>query len=578
MGIVGDYMDIKMLYLSSIIIISLILIAVFFVVYKRKKYKDLREKLEELERQRNLIVATPVMTELDKIKVIVKNDQLEDKYNEWQKRYDVIKNERYGEITDKLLDVDNLIEQREYNSAREAVSFLEMEIYKLRVSTDNLLDEIREVTMSEERNRAIVTKLKSRFRELERTLNNNKSAYGDVVTNIELQFENIEKKFSDFEEIMEHNDYEEVVGLVKVLDEMIAHMGVVIEELPDLILLTDKILPARIKEVNDTYDRLVARDYPLDYMKVPYNILQIEKKLNDIKTRIKILNLEDSMFELKTFLDYLDGLLNDFDKEKRAKRSFDEIAKSFKQKLERVNKIVSDIYDQLDDIKSMYDLKDDDLKDLEIVNKDLYKANNDFNNIIGDLKNKKEPYSKLKDRVAKIANGFGTIEENLNTCLKSLGSMHDDEMRAREQLEEITELLKKCKLKIRKNPLPIISNNYFVELSEANDAIYEIIKELKKTPITIKTLNIRVDTARDLSLKLYSTTNEMIKTARLSEMTIMYGNRYKPVDKDIEQGLDIASQLFFKGNYKKSLETAIAAINIIEPDIHKKMLNLYKDE
>ena len=58
----------------------------------------------------------------------------------------------------------------------------------------------------------------------------------------------------------------------------------------------------------------------------------------------------------------------------------------------------------------------------------------------------------------------------------------------------------------------------------------------------------------------------------------MYGNRYKPVDKDIEQGLDIASQLFFKGNYKKSLETAIAAINIIEPDIHKKMLNLYKDE
>lgn len=571
-------MDIKMLYLSSIIIISLILIAVFFVVYKRKKYKDLREKLEELERQRNLIVATPVMTELDKIKVIVKNDQLEDKYNEWQKRYDVIKNERYGEITDKLLDVDNLIEQREYNSAREAVSFLEMEIYKLRVSTDNLLDEIREVTMSEERNRAIVTKLKSRFRELERTLNNNKSAYGDVVTNIELQFENIEKKFSDFEEIMEHNDYEEVVGLVKVLDEMIAHMGVVIEELPDLILLTDKILPARIKEVNDTYDRLVARDYPLDYMKVPYNILQIEKKLNDIKTRIKILNLEDSMFELKTFLDYLDGLLNDFDKEKRAKRSFDEIAKSFKQKLERVNKIVSDIYDQLDDIKSMYDLKDDDLKDLEIVNKDLYKVNNDFNNIIGDLKNKKEPYSKLKDRVAKIANGFGTIEENLNTCLKSLGSMHDDEMRAREQLEEITELLKKCKLKIRKNPLPIISNNYFVELSEANDAIYEIIKELKKTPITIKTLNIRVDTARDLSLKLYSTTNEMIKTARLSEMTIMYGNRYKPVDKDIEQGLDIASQLFFKGNYKKSLETAIAAINIIEPDIHKKMLNLYKDE
>ena len=571
-------MDIKTLYLSSIIIVALILIAVFFIMHKRKKYKDLREKLDELERQRNLIVATPIITELDKIKVIVKNDQLEDKYNEWTKRYDIIKNERYSEITDKLLDVDNLIESRNYKEARDRVVDLEMEIYKLRVSTDNLLDEIREVTMSEERNRAIVTKLKSRFRELERTLNNNKAAYGDVVTNIELQFENIEKNFADFEDVMEQNEYEEVVGLVKVLDEMIAHMGVVIEELPDLILLTDKILPARIKEVNDTYDKLNAKDYPLDYMKVPYNILQIEKKLNNIKTRIKILNLEDSMFELKTFLDYLDGLLNDFEIEKRAKKVFDETARSFKIKLEKVNKIVTDIYNQLDDIKNMYNLNSEDLNDLEAVNKDLYNANNEFNNIIGDLKNKKAPYSKLKDRIAKLSSNFGTIEENLNMCLKSLGSMHDDEMRAREQLEEITELLKKCRLKIRKNPLPIVSNNYFVELSEANDAIYEIIKELEKTPITIKTLNIRVDTARDLSLKLYSTTNEMIKTAKLSEMTILYGNRYKPVDKDIEQGLDIAGQLFFKGNYKKSLETAIAAINIIEPDIHKKMLNLYKDE
>lgn len=571
-------MDIKTLYLSSIIVLGLIILIIFIVVFKRKKYKDLREKLNELERQRNLIVATPVMTELDKIKVIVKNEQLEDKYNDWKKRYDIIKNNRYSEITDKLLDVDNLIESKEYKSAKTAIINLEMEIYKLRVSTDNLLDEIREITMSEERNRAIVTKLKTRFRELERTLNNNKSAYGDVVTNVELQFENIEKKFSDFEEIMEQNDYDEVVGLVKVLDEMIAHMSVVIEELPDLILLTDKILTNRIKEVNDTYDKLVARDYPLDYMKVPYNILQIEKKVNDIKTRIKILNLEDSMFELKTFLDYLDGLLNDFEMEKRSKKVFDETAKVFKIKIEKVNKIVTDIYNQLDDIKSMYDLNSEDLAELESINKELYKSNNEFNSIIGDLKNKVQPYSKLKTRISKLASGFGKIEEDLNLCLKSLGSMHDDEVRAREQLDEITELLKKCKSKIRRNPLPIISNNYFVELSEANEAIYEIVKELEKTPITIKTLNIRVDTARDLSLKLLSTTNEMIKTAKMSEMTIIYGNRYKPIDKDIEKGLDVASQLFFKGNYKKSLETAIAAINIIEPDIHSKMLNLYKDE
>ena len=571
-------MDIKKLYIIGIVTIIVIMCIVCFIAIKRRQRKQLREKLDELERQRNLIVATPVMTELDKVKVIINNSELESKYKDWTKRYDIIKNQRYEEITDKLLEVDNLLEDNDYKESKVAIVNLEMEIYKLRVSTDNLLDEIREVTMSEERNRAIVTKLKSRFRELERTLESNKSAYGDVVNNIELQFENIEKKFSDFEEVMEQNEYEEVVSLVKVLDEMIAHIGVVVEELPDLILLTDKILPNRIKEVRDTYEKLVAKDYPLEHMKVPYNLEQIENKVNDIKTRIKILNLEDSMFELKTFLDYLDNLFTDFEIEKKSKKLFDETAKAFKIKLQKVNRIVTDIYNQLDDIKNMYNLDSEDLADLEQINRELYKVNNKFNDIIGDLKNKNFPYSKLKDRIMHLSSGFGKIEDDLNLCLKSLGSMHDDEMRAREQLDEITELLKKCRAKIRHNPLPIISNNYFVELSEANDAIYEIVKELEKTPITIKTLNIRVDTARDLSLKLYSTTNEMVKTAKLCEMSIMYGNRYKPIDKDIEEGLDVAGQLFMKGNYKKSLETALAAINIIEPDIYKKMLHLYKED
>lgn len=571
-------MSIKTIYLLSIISIVLILLVVFIVVYKRNKVKSLKDKLEELERQRNLIVATPVPAELSKIDVIVKNAKLEDKYEDWKKRYNVIRKKRYSEITDKLLEVDSLVETREYKEARSAIVDLEMEIYKLRVSADNLLDEIREVTMSEERNRTIVTKLKARFRELEKTLENNKDAYGNVAQNIELQFENIEKKFSDFEDVMERNEYEEVVGIVKVLDEMIAHIGTVIDELPDLLLLINKVLPARIKEAKDTYDNLSKHDFPLDYLKVPYNIEQIENKINDINTRIKILNLEDSMFELKTFLDYLDNLFNDFELEKKSKKLFDETAKVFKSKLQKVNKVVADIYRQLDDIKSMYNLGSDDLNDLEKLNSDLYQVNQEFNKIIGDLKDKKVPYSKLKDRIAKLANNFGSIEENLNVCLKSLGSMHDDELRAREQLNEITELLKKCRKTIRKNPLPIISNNYFVELNEANDAIYEIQKELDKTPITIKTLNIRVDTARDLSLKLYSTTNEMVKTAKLSEMTIMYGNRYKPVNKEIEKGLDLAGQLFFKGNYKRALETAISAINIIEPDIHKKMMSLYKEE
>ena len=571
-------MNTNVLYIITGIVLGLIAILVLFIVFKRRKVKKLKDSLSEIEVQRNFIVSTPILSELAKIDVILKNDKLALKKDEWNERYKYIKEDRFKAITDMIIEAENLIETKKYKEAKTYILNLEMEIYKLRVSTDNLLDEIKEITMSEERNRSIITKLKYKYRELERKLSTNKEAYKDAYKYIELQLENIEKKFLDFEDIMENNEYTEVSSLVKVIDDMIAHIGTVIEELPDLLLLTDKIIPERIKEVNDVYLKMIEKGYPLGFLKLEYNITQIENKIKEILDRVRILNIEDSMFELKTFLDYLDNVLNDLDLEKASKRKFDELAKEFKAKLMKVNKIVTDIYNQLEDIKSMYDLQEEDLDDLENVNKRVYETNKDYNAIMIALKEKKEPYSVLKEKLTKLSNKFEYIEEDLSTSLKSLGSMHDDEVRAREQLDEISKLLKNCRTKIRTYTLPIISSNYYTELAEANDAIYEIVKELEKTPITIKTLNIRVDTARDLALKLYNTTNEMIKTAKLSEMTIVYGNRYKPLDTDIEKGLDEASRLFFKGNYKKALEIAITSIKIVEPDIYKKMLSLYKNE
>ncbi len=565
------------LYLVSIISASIIFIIVICFLIKRSRIRGLRKQLDELERQRNLIVGTPVMVELSKVESILTNEKLEEKYEEWKNRYEVIKNERFSKITDMLLEADSYLDSGKISEVKDIIVNLEMEIYKIRVSCDNLLNEIREITMSEERNRAVITKLKAKFRELERTFDSNRDAYGEVYKYIELQFENIEKKFQDFEIVMNNNEYTEVINSVKVLDDMIAHISTVVEEVPDLVLLTEKILPTRIKEVETVYNNMVNAGYPIDYLNVPYNIEQINNKINDIEDKLKILNIEDSLFELKTFLDYLDGVLNDFDVEKRARKVFDDIASLFKEKIVKVNKIITDIYNQLEDIKSMYNLDSDDLASLENFNKSLFEVNNEYNIIVGKLKNKEEPYSILKDEIEILSKRFENIEEELNNCLKSLGSMQEDEMRAREQFTEITELLKKCRSNIKSYKLPIIANNYFVELAEAQDAVNEIEKELSKSPITIKTLNIRVDTARDLSFKLYNTTNEMIKTAKLSEMTIVYGNRYKPLDPDIERGLDVASQLFFKGDYTKALETAIASINVVEPDIYNKMLNVYKN-
>ena len=41
---------------------------------------------------------------------------------------------------------------------------------------------------------------------------------------------------------------------------------------------------------------------------------------------------------------------------------------------------------------------------------------------------------------------------------------------------------------------------------------------------------------------------------------------------EVDFGLSKAESAFLKGNFKSSLENAISAINIVEPGIHKKLL------
>ena len=157
-------------------------------------------------------------------------------------------------------------------------------------------------------------------------------------------------------------------------------------------------------------------------------------------------------------------------------------------------------------------------------------------------------------------------------ALHSLGGLEEDESRAREQLVEITEIMRKGKEKVYTYNLPVIPQYYYVQIDEAEAAIEEMIKELNMQPISIKTLNIRVDTARDLVLKVYNTANQIVKTAAMAEMAVVYGNRYRTVNKGMNEALRKAEDFFYKGEYKKSLESTLQALNSVEPGVSEKLL------
>ena len=231
---------------------------------------------------------------------------------------------------------------------------------------------------------------------------------------------------------------------------------------------------------------------------------------------------------------------------------------------------------KLKDIKYSYDLKDEDVEIVFKIKEELASERGEYDDLIEDGRSKNFSYSHLNKHMDALNIKVLKTEEKLDIALRTLGSLKEDELRAREQLDEMKGILNDAKMLMKSFKLPFIPEVYFIELSEATEAISNMIHELEKTPISIKVLNTRVDTARDLVLKFYNTTKEMIKTAKMAETAIVYGNRYRAVEESVALGLAKAENAFIKGNYKLSLESSIHAINIIEPGIYKKLMDEYQ--
>lgn len=567
----------NVLIIVTIYLVILVLFTVIVLVRINKRNKKIRNSISDLEREKNLVLSAPVLSELSKVEALVRDDKLRYKYDNWQKRFDDIRNVSMPEITDMLLDADNYAEKRDYKKLRTLLADVELRIYKLKEKTDKLLGEIKEITLSEEKNRSQIVKLKTKYREIKADFEKNKAEYTLVNNQIELQFENIEKRFQEFEIVMEKKDYDEINYLVKGISDMIEHMEYVIKEVPAILIMCNELIPGKIEEISNIYIKMTRESYQLDYLNVEYNIKETQKKIKNILDRVKVLNLEDVIFELKTIINYYDALFNDFEQEKIARKTFDSKMKSFKAKLIRTNKTITGIMSELNDLKSTYALSNDDVKRLNVINTEIGNIKVSYNDLMDCSKNHSFPYSKMVKELEILVIKVSKIDETLNYDLKAIGSMRDDELRAKEQLDSIKDLLKKSRNRIRLYNIPVVPDNYYIELKDASDAIKEIQKELKKKPINIETLNIRVDTARDLAFKVFNTTNDLLKTVVMLEETMVYGNRYRSTKEKVNEGLNMAEKLFYQGSYKRALEITMNTIDYVEPGIHNKIMKAYEN-
>lgn len=547
-------------------LIALVLFSVLtlFVASKRKKGKY-KKKLEELEKEKNLIVSAPILSEIAKIEEFVKNEKLENRIKTWQSEFEYIQTNEINRINDLIFQLDMSVDTKSAKETLIKIARIELEIFKVRSRTNMLLKRVQEITLSEEKNRGVLTRHKSSYRELLATFNKHKKEYGEFKNIIKLQFENIEKRFNDFEEQMEQNNYDDIIHIINALDKTLKHMVVVLEEVPSITLLANIIIPKKISTLKNVTKEMEDEGFVLDYLNIDYNIEESAKKISTILEKAKILNLEDAVFELKTISNYFDNLFRDLDNERKDKLNFDTGKNKLRLKIEKLSNLIEEIFNEVEKAKKIYDLSELEISELDKLRDNVNNLYKDTTLLFDSNNSKSFAYSILLKELNVLDSKYNKLDEKLSLLLNSISVMKEDEKRAKEQLDEIQLILAQAKNIITSVKIPHLNKSYYVELKEAEEAIHEINVELSKEHINIETLNTRVDTARDLAFKFYNTSVKTIKDAKLLETIIVYANRYRPINKHVKDALKSAEISFFDGQYDIGINRVLKVLQVFDP-------------
>ena len=193
----------------------LVILLISLLIIKKYHKKKMLQKVNLLDIQRNEILSLPFQNQVDKIANLTKGEQLEEKVKIYTDMYQELKDASFKELEDKIVELDFLANSKHKKEFNYKYIDVELELARNRYFINYMINELKELTSYEDKYRGIVIKLKAKYRQVTREYENNRDMYGVLVDTIEMQFENIEKRFQDFEVVINENLYNEVVLVVK---------------------------------------------------------------------------------------------------------------------------------------------------------------------------------------------------------------------------------------------------------------------------------------------------------------------------------------------------------------------------
>lgn len=553
-------------------VVLLIIIIVVFV-YRMMKLKIYRREVVNLENTMNAVKTLPIQYRLGRVKGISKNmPDVVEKYQEYSKEYKDICDFQTNEIVSLLTDVDEALFYRKLKGVKTKLLKLKEDIADYEKRSKELLEKIEVITEIENIQRLEIIKVKEKYRETNDNYASIRFKIEDFVPAIPALFNDIDQRFVQLEDYMNHQKFDDAKQFTKDIDKDIDLLDANLRDLPTYISVVRQYIPKRMEELNQTIENMKERQFAMERMNTTTRFHKITHDLDETVKNIKLLQLENVGQQIEVMTDEINQLSADFEKEETAYQAYQE-------KRNRCYKYVAGIEDGLNKaICSLRELQENYiLDDYDIT---IQKDYDGYQSILDELteitaiiETKDFSYYEMIENFDDIVEKSKPFNDALLKYNEIESSLRIQEKRALDELDNINIVLLEIKSEIKNKHLPMISESYKDYIEDSYQKADAILNFIRKRPIDLQNLSVQVDAARDVIYKLYDNVHNLIVTAEMVEDAIVYGNRYRSSFLEVNTELTKAELLYRNGEYTKALSTAVDIIEKIKPGSYEMLIN-----
>lgn len=560
--------------LSSVwfyIAVGISLFLILFLICRNITKNKMMKELQQMEVSYTEMKTIPLLFKLNKATALARMNQevasiLAEKDDEYDKVQLDIKT-----ISQLLADSDDLIQLGKYSLAKknnkelvELLKTTEAKVKELNAILDGVLQQ--EVQQREQ-----INLLKEEFRntKIEYTQNSNPFIYSYEA--IEERFLGIEKLFSSFEECMYASEFQKANEVKSEIEEKLAYLHKIYEELPNLLVMARGILPRTVDEVSSVYAQSKQKGVYLKHLQIAKNIEFINDSMKADLHALKNVEIEGIDDHLKECQKRLQQLLQQIEKENK---SFDEslhMRNLLFADIDKMESAVSRIQELYNDVSMRFGFEnmEDTITSLVNTCNQLKEEKAGIDALIQENTSSATSWLiSLRELRQKIDISFAdvkVIQEKLeHACL--------DESHAKTQLLKLYLIMNEMQARVRKHRLLSISESYEEDLKTAYVYVDSIENLLKEIPLNISLLNKTLTEAIDFIYRFYNNVNKILGSASMVEDAIVVGNRCRSTYAEVDMELTRAELAYRNGEYTKALSVAFKSLESVYPNSAETMI------